>query len=356
MESRAMLRLQKRWKSARRNDKLLLSERMKDTMKDMNRFRKYRRAGILFAGILLASPAFGSAAACAMPYESGAGAAESGYVFPKSNIELLTAGDFAGMTKEELRIGRNEIYARHGRRFRDAGLQQYFDAKSWYRGTVAPESFSESVFNIWEKQNVGIILDAEQGAFDSAGRAVSQGAPKAEEQVTMLTQEELDGFNRRFRDYCGFFTCTYDRPTGIDWANVLYDGLGTKAGDYSTVADAYLAATGEDEVYTDITTVTKAELEDYVRQTTGTEYSQAEDPLDGDWVWLPGLQAYAFQHGDTNRQGISFYAGEYSGGDTLRLYFYLPGAAYYDSDDGHRTAVLRKNGSGGWWFYSCTKD
>ncbi len=323
----------------------------------MNLFRHSRRAGMILAGVLLASLAFGSTAAYALPYENSAAASQD-YIFPNSNIELLYDGNFAGMTKEQLRIGRNEIYARHGRRFNDAALQQYFDSKSWYHGTIAPENFSESVFNTWEKRNIELIRNAEQGPFVAQGgtsQAASQGAPKAEETIIPLSQDELNVFNRKFRDYCGFFTCTYDKPTQISWANVLYDGIGREAGTYDAVAREYMAVTGEPEIYTDITTVSKSDLEAFVRMTTGTEYSQAEKPLDGDWVWLPGLQAYAFQHGDTNRMGITFYAGEYSGTDTLRLYFNLPDAAYYGSAT-HHTAVLRNNGNRGWWFYSCTPD
>ena len=43
-------------------------------------------------------------------------------------------------------IARNEIYARHGRKFNDSELQAYFNSKSWYKGTVNPEDFSTSVF------------------------------------------------------------------------------------------------------------------------------------------------------------------------------------------------------------------
>ncbi|MFR9148557.1 MAG: YARHG domain-containing protein [Hungatella sp.] len=35
-------------------------------------------------------------------------------------------------TWEALRFAKNEIYARHGRRFHDSELQGYFDQLSWY--------------------------------------------------------------------------------------------------------------------------------------------------------------------------------------------------------------------------------
>ena len=52
------------------------------------------------------------------------------YIFPNSSSVLLTDAEVSGISKDQLRIGRNEILARHGRRFNDQALQQYFDSKS----------------------------------------------------------------------------------------------------------------------------------------------------------------------------------------------------------------------------------
>lgn len=40
------------------------------------------------------------------------------------------------MSAEELRIARNEIYARHGLIFKAGDLNDYFSSKDWYEGTV----------------------------------------------------------------------------------------------------------------------------------------------------------------------------------------------------------------------------
>ena len=84
------------------------------------------------------------------------------YILPDSSTRLLTETDLAGLSKEELRLARNEIYARHGRRFDDAGLQSYFDGKSWYSGTIDPEDFSESLLTETEKSNLELIQQYEQ--------------------------------------------------------------------------------------------------------------------------------------------------------------------------------------------------
>ena len=57
----------------------------------------------------------------------------SSYVFPESGYRLLTEADLKGKSARELYIGRNEIYARHGRQFTDKSLQTYFNSCSWYK-------------------------------------------------------------------------------------------------------------------------------------------------------------------------------------------------------------------------------
>ncbi|MCI8639551.1 MAG: YARHG domain-containing protein [Coprococcus sp.] len=84
----------------------------------------------------------------------------SEYIIADSNTRLLTDADVSGLSKEQLRLARNEIMARHGRRFNDASLQEYFDSKSWYQGTVSPEAFDANVnsyINDTERANIDMI-------------------------------------------------------------------------------------------------------------------------------------------------------------------------------------------------------
>ncbi|MGO5164537.1 MULTISPECIES: YARHG domain-containing protein [unclassified Candidatus Paralachnospira] len=94
--------------------------------------------------------------------ETTAGVAEQEYILPDSNTAYLTEADLAGLTKEELRLARNELYARHGRKFKDEGLNQYFSAKSWYHPSIEPDQFNESVFNEYEIANRKLIADYEK--------------------------------------------------------------------------------------------------------------------------------------------------------------------------------------------------
>ncbi len=79
------------------------------------------------------------------------------YVLPNSSSQLLTYADIQGLTSDELRLARNEIYARHGRKFDDNALQSYFNSKSWYTGTIDPDDFSQDMLSSIERSNVSFI-------------------------------------------------------------------------------------------------------------------------------------------------------------------------------------------------------
>ncbi len=66
------------------------------------------------------------------------------YIIPESSSRKLTKKDVKGKSARQLRIARNEIYARHGRLFVDQELQDYFDSKDWYFGYIEPEDFVET--------------------------------------------------------------------------------------------------------------------------------------------------------------------------------------------------------------------
>jgi hypothetical protein len=51
----------------------------------------------------------------------------------KVTTQVLTQEIFDGLFTEDLRVLRNEIYARHGRVFKDAELQKTFAAMNWYK-------------------------------------------------------------------------------------------------------------------------------------------------------------------------------------------------------------------------------
>ena len=83
------------------------------------------------------------------------------YVFPGSDYRYYSKRELEGYSKEQLRLGRNEIYARHGRIFTSEDLNAYFQNKSWYHGYLTADQFDESVLNEYEKENLILIKELE---------------------------------------------------------------------------------------------------------------------------------------------------------------------------------------------------
>lgn len=87
------------------------------------------------------------------------------YFFPESDSRYLTDEEVSAYSSSDLELAKNEIYARHGRKFVTERIAEYFNNKSWYQGTVDPETFDaqqDSVFNEYEIANIGKIAQWEQ--------------------------------------------------------------------------------------------------------------------------------------------------------------------------------------------------
>lgn len=84
----------------------------------------------------------------------------------KITTEALPEEFFYGMYLEDLRILRNEIFAKHGRVFKDPKLQKYFEAQPWYKAD--PTFTDENAKNILsenEFKNITSIKSQEEVAF-----------------------------------------------------------------------------------------------------------------------------------------------------------------------------------------------
>ena len=86
----------------------------------------------------------------------------SEYIFADADIRYLTQEEVDKLSLQAVCYAKNEIYARHGRKFLSTELQEYFNDKSWYQGTVEAEKFSPSVFNKYESDNIQILVKAEE--------------------------------------------------------------------------------------------------------------------------------------------------------------------------------------------------
>lgn len=81
------------------------------------------------------------------------------FVIPDSNVRKVTEADLSGLTPWQLKVARNELYARYGRPFVHKDLACYFQKQSWY---VMDPSFTESRLSSIEQNNAVIILNYEK--------------------------------------------------------------------------------------------------------------------------------------------------------------------------------------------------
>lgn len=78
------------------------------------------------------------------------------FLFPDSERRSLTRGELIGLSRWELKIARNEIFARRGRYFKTAELQDYFSRFNWYH----PRTWNPPL-NPIESANIALIKSVE---------------------------------------------------------------------------------------------------------------------------------------------------------------------------------------------------
>lgn len=83
----------------------------------------------------------------------------NGYVIPDSNSRIISESEIISLTSWQLKVARNEIYARHGRPFIHKDLQCYFATQNWY---AVDSNYTEALLSYTENKNVATILNYEE--------------------------------------------------------------------------------------------------------------------------------------------------------------------------------------------------
>ncbi len=81
--------------------------------------------------------------------------------------KLIAPQMLQGLSLHELRLLRNEVYARHGRQFQAPWLSQYFYSQPWYQPN---ENFKDEDLSGKDKQNVETIVAYENKIHDDLSR------------------------------------------------------------------------------------------------------------------------------------------------------------------------------------------
>jgi hypothetical protein len=81
--------------------------------------------------------------------------------------KLISEAMLRGLSLHELRLLRNEVYARHGRIFKTMWIQQYFGGQSWYDPN---ENFKDEELSGPDKTNVETIVAYENKLHDQISK------------------------------------------------------------------------------------------------------------------------------------------------------------------------------------------
>ena len=89
------------------------------------------------------------------------GVSNADYILPDSDSKYYKTMHLKKLTRQEVKLARNEIYARHGRKFtKDMSVKEYFEGKDWYYPTV--DEVPDSELNKYEIANRDLIVAYEQ--------------------------------------------------------------------------------------------------------------------------------------------------------------------------------------------------
>jgi glucan-binding YG repeat protein len=86
------------------------------------------------------------------------------YLIYDGTSRYLSREELKYFTAWDLRLARNEIFARRGRAFQDEMLAAYFSSKSWYSISTSSSQYDYEQLNVYEKANISLIQDLEQTA------------------------------------------------------------------------------------------------------------------------------------------------------------------------------------------------
>ena len=157
--------------------------------------------------------------------------ASSDCKYPEASSRLLTAQDLAGKSAWDLKVMRNEIFARYGYRFKSEDMRGYFNKQEWYKpkyddvtsqlteieianikqlkqyeDTVQREKSSSNISEIIKRQKSEVVFKTSWGSGEAElGHCIPQEAspegPKSFAVDSSDTIFVLDQLNKRVQVY-----------------------------------------------------------------------------------------------------------------------------------------------------------
>ena len=193
--------------------------------------------------------------------------------------------DMEGWTDRELKLARNEIYARRGYIFSDSEMAEYFSKKEWYKPSIPAKDFDEGIFDEGEWYELQDILSEEE--------------KRANEKATLSEKEWRMAEIERFLSSTpanAFLWSTFSEP-GYDislW-NII-DQVGCIGVDHNTLRkelkkEGYIPSNGLNYINSD-------KLDDLLYRYTGYGLYEKKWNL-SDLSYLKSKDTYYGEYGDT---------------------------------------------------------
>ena len=135
-----------------------------------------------------------------------------GYILPDTDTRMYYRSDIENMPLQVVNYAKNEIYARHGRKFESTELTKYFSYQPWYNGTIEPDDFDEDrlqdVMNDTEIANITLLalyeieitdnqkyqLDTVGYTYDKVSEYIRNHGKVTDETLFLVDQPSDDDF------------------------------------------------------------------------------------------------------------------------------------------------------------------
>ncbi len=119
-----------------------------------------------------------------------AGGSDAKIQYAVTSTRNLHESELANLSANDLRIIRNEIYARHGRMFKSTDLRNYFSKYSWYNVLKSYDDKTiEKEFNSYEKHNVELLFNV-QKTLESKKQDKSTDSPAQQPIANVLEPDK----------------------------------------------------------------------------------------------------------------------------------------------------------------------
>lgn len=78
-------------------------------------------------------------------------------ILPDTCTTLIYKSDLYGLSRNQIQMLINDIYARHGYIFQDSEIRAYYERQSWYRGYYSDMETVAQTFNRIEQENIATM-------------------------------------------------------------------------------------------------------------------------------------------------------------------------------------------------------